>query len=137
MPATLKDRLDAASTASGRSLTAEIVSRLEGTLDRDKDGNIVLPLPEDLMDRIVSQARHDDIDPLVLIRDALESAFPPPTLSLGEIIRQIKASLSVGSVKDEKTKRELEEYLRGAEALLKAEPRFEHVSVNVEKSRRT
>lgn len=129
----LKSRIDAAAHTNNRSLNAEIVARLEGSLERDAQGQITLKLPSDLLDRIDHASNHEGLDNQTMIENALQAAFPPPTLSLGEIIDRIRGALNAGQVEGEKTRRELSEYLKGAEALIKAEPSYEHLSVNVEK----
>ncbi|MFY4697942.1 MULTISPECIES: Arc family DNA-binding protein [Burkholderia] len=51
MPASLKERLEQASSESKRSLNSEIVERLEGSLD-----NVVLPLTDELRHELTSSA---------------------------------------------------------------------------------
>lgn len=73
MPAALKARLEEAAGASKRSLTAEIIARLEQSL--------VLPdlnIPEDLAARMLSASDEIRASRAALLIDELRDLFPPP-----------------------------------------------------------
>lgn len=129
----LKERVADAAKKNNRSMNSEIVARLEGDLARDELERVTLRLPDDLLDRINATAHHQDVSRDDLIVEALQAAFPPHTLTLGEIVSRIGAALDSGQVSDAEQRRELDEYRKGAEALIKADPKFKSISVDVDK----
>ena len=76
LPAGMKDQLKVQAQKNERSLSAEVVSRLESNIDRDEEGAFKIWLPQALLDRILHQAREQEEDPNALIEAALERAFP-------------------------------------------------------------
>jgi len=59
MPLELKSRLEKAATDNNRSLTAEIVSRLELTLDQSISP-VALSITEDIVERVVRKIREEE-----------------------------------------------------------------------------
>lgn len=72
----LKARIAEAARENNRSMNSEIVARLEGGIDRDAEGAFKIWLPEELLNRILSQAERRGGDPNLLIVEALKKAFP-------------------------------------------------------------
>lgn len=64
IPEALKERIEAAAASNNRSMTAEIISRLEVSFDREADWENALKNIDDLMERVESlergQSDHDD-----------------------------------------------------------------------------
>ena len=128
-PEGMRERIKAAADASNRSMNSEIVARLEGGLDRDEDGAIKVWLPQELLERIYDEAHGSDLDPNLLIVDALESVFPAPVPTFGDLISGLRKAIAGRD--DEPSMVAMRDYLEAAEKLIKADPKMAHRTVAI------
>ncbi|WP_185982675.1 Arc family DNA-binding protein [Aureimonas mangrovi] len=95
LPEGMRDRLKAAADANGRSVNSEIILRLQNALERQEDGSISVWLPKEVLDRVYEEAHEAEIDPNLLILEAVEKEYPPRrdvTRLAQELIDEIELS---------------------------------------------
>lgn len=77
IPEALKGRIEAAAATTRRSMTAEIIARLEESFGREEEGVRPVWLTPEIWQRIEHEANVQEMDPNLIILGALEEAFPP------------------------------------------------------------
>ena len=118
-PPGLRDRLKRVASLNSRSLNAEIIARLEGALARENDGSFRINLPNDLLKRILHDANDSELDPNLLIINALETAFPAEIPTFGELVDRLQNAVDAAG---EDASEEDLAYLTSARMLIAKDP---------------
>lgn len=87
LPEGMKDRLREEAKSKDRSLSAEIVARLESQIEQEEDESFRIWLPKPLLDRILHQAEEQEVHPNELISGALADAFPDRSSLMESLIQ--------------------------------------------------
>jgi hypothetical protein len=119
----LKAAIERSAAANNRSMNAEIVARLDGSISKEA---FEIWLPPELRERIEAEANRSEAEPNLLVVEALEKAFPQEPPTLGKLVEMLKKAVDNDR---EPVSEEIRAYLTGAELLIQTDPRAAHMVV--------